>query len=296
MSEFAKIAFIGTGNMGAPMAACLVRFGANLCLYDARQEVAAQVAGEIGAVSVDSLVEAFDGADGIITMLSNGDIVRGVLLGAAEIARDAVVIDMSSSYPPTTKATGQILAGRGAVLLDAPVSGGVKRAVDGSLAIMLGGDDMAAISRATPMLQAMGKVIPTGTLGTGHAMKALNNFVSAAGLAAACEAVLIGQKFGLDPAVMVDVLNTSTGRNNSTEVKFHQYILNHAFDSGFDMALMAKDLRSAADLAEEMRLHAPTLNQTAGLWHDADVALDLGADHTEIYRFLETSQTGRSGT
>lgn len=147
---------------------------------------------------------------------------------------------------------GEELEKRGLNMVDAPVSGGVRRAVDGSLAIMIGGDP-ASVARVKPVLEALGRsIFETGPLGSGHAMKALNNFVSAAGLTAACEALAVGKKFGLDPEQMVDILNVSTGRNNSTENKMKPFILSGSYDGGFSLALMAKDLRVAADLADAM--------------------------------------------
>ncbi len=167
------------------------------------------------------------------------------------------------------------------------MSGGVRRAREGKLAVMAGGDP-ALVERVRPVLAAMGSAIhETGALGTGHAMKALNNFVSAAGLVATCEALLVGRRFGLDPEKMVDVLNASTGRNNSTEVKAKQFILSGAFDSGFALALMAKDLRTASDLAAHLGLTLPMSAAASDLWTAASEALGAGADHTEIFRFVE---------
>jgi 3-hydroxyisobutyrate dehydrogenase len=117
-------------------------------------------------------------------------------------------------------------------------------------------------------------------------MKALNNAVSAAGLVAAAEALLIGQRFGLDPAVMVDVLNASTGKNNSTENKLKQHILSGSFASGFALGLMAKDLGTAAELARHLEVSAPLSAASARLWQAASAELGDGADHTEFFRYI----------
>ncbi|MEO1193279.1 MAG: NAD(P)-dependent oxidoreductase [Pseudomonadota bacterium] len=285
-----KIGFIGIGNMGAPMAGHLTGVTKTLSLFDLNREAAATRAAEIGAEVADSLADLGKDADLVITMLPNADVVAHVLLsrgGLAEaLPEGALVVDMSSSFPPTTQATGAALAERGCTLLDAPVSGGVKKAVTGELAIMLGGDEEAALSRAEPALSAMGRIFRTGKLGSGHALKALNNYVSAAGLEAACEAVIVGERFGLDPKVMIAVINASTGRNNATEVKFEPFILNGNFGSGFALDLMSKDLNAAADLAAALGLQAAHLTLSAELWAEAKEALGPGADHTEIYRFL----------
>jgi 3-hydroxyisobutyrate dehydrogenase len=168
------------------------------------------------------------------------------------------------------------------------VSGGVRRAADGTLAIMVGGD-AAAIATCRPLLERIGeRIFPTGPLGSAHAMKALNNLVSAAGLLAAGEALLIGRKFGLDPALMVDVLNASTGRNNATEHKMKPFVLSRSFASGFSLALMVKDLGTAMALADDTGTPAPFSSECRALWARAGAALEAGADHTAVVRWLET--------
>ena len=185
MAAISKVAFIGIGNMGARMAGHLARAGHRLVLFDLCRDVAAATAGRIGVRCAASLADAGDGADMVICMLPEAKAVRATLLGEDGIVHAlkpcTIVIDMSSSYPPATRETGALLAEKGLVLLDAPVSGGVKRAVEGTLAIMLGGDDQAAADAVVPVLGAMGTVTRTGALGSGHALKCLNNFLSASG-------------------------------------------------------------------------------------------------------------------
>ena len=162
-------------------------------------------------------------------------------------------------------------------MLDAPVSGGVPRAEAGTLSIMVGGDP-AVIAGCRPVLQPMAEhIFETGPLGSGHALKALNNLVSAAGLIAAAEALLIGRRFGLDPNVMIDVLNASTGRNNSTENKFKQFVLSRSFASGFSLDLMVKDLTTALDLAHATGTPAPFSAACRELWAAAQAQLESGA-------------------
>jgi 3-hydroxyisobutyrate dehydrogenase len=199
----------------------------------------------------------------------------------------SILIDMSSSSPTGTQALGKILAQHGLFMLDAPVSGGVSRAENGTLAIMVGGDT-AVLKHCRPLFEAMGKrLFETGALGSGHAMKALNNLVSAAGLIAAAEALLIGHRFGLEPTVMIDILNASTGRNNSTENKFKQFILSRTFDSGFSMDLMVKDLTTAVDLARETKTPAVFSVACRELWAAALSKLENEADHTAVVRWFE---------
>jgi len=200
--------------------------------------------------------------DAVITMLPDGHAVRAVTLDVegllAGFAPGAVLIDMSSSSPVGTRELGERLAARDVRMIDAPVSGGVRKAEDATLAIMVGGE-VQTIERCNPVLEAMGKqIFLTGALGSGHAMKALNNYVSAAGLAAAVEAVLAAARFGLDPGKVVDVLNASTGMNNSTLNKFHRFILSRAFDSGFSLDLMVKDLKTALEVAHSSGTPAPS--------------------------------------
>ncbi|WP_343041019.1 NAD(P)-dependent oxidoreductase [Nitratireductor arenosus] len=290
------VAFIGLGMMGRPMAERLVAAGFDVRGADMAAE-ARQALADKGAVVFDSARAAADGCDIVVTMLPDGSVVREVLLGEGAVATclkpGVLVIDMSSSAPMGTRLLGAGLLERGLALVDAPVSGGVARARDGSLCIMAGGRQ-ADVARAQPLLDAMGAtVIHAGPLGCGHAAKALNNYVSAAGLAAACEATLIGEAFGVDPGTLVDILNASTGRNNSTEVKLKPHILSGSFASGFAMALMAKDLHTASDLAKELGMTACGAEQAAALWSAALADLGQGADHTLIHTFLNKRAQSR---
>jgi 3-hydroxyisobutyrate dehydrogenase len=198
-----------------------------------------------------------------------------------------VVVDMSSSDPATTRKLARMLAAKGVAMVDAPVSGAVAKARDGTLAIMVGGHE-ADIARVRPVLEKMGtEIFHCGELGAGHATKALNNYLGAAGTIAGFEALLIGKAFGLEPKTLVDVINASTGKNSTTERKIPQQILTKAFASGFKLALMSKDVGIAARLSDDTGVPAPYLKQTLRHWRDAERALPAGADHTEIYKYLE---------
>jgi 3-hydroxyisobutyrate dehydrogenase len=171
-------------------------------------------------------------------------------------------------------------------MLDAPVSGAVAKARDGTLAIMVGGDT-ATLQRARPVLERLGgQIFHTGLLGSGHAVKALNNYLGAAGTVAGFEALLIGEAFGLDPKVLVDVINASTGKNSTTERKIPQQVFTGAFASGFRLGLMTKDVGIAAGIARARGIAAPYLRQTLKLWRDAERRLRAGADHTEMLHYL----------
>jgi 3-hydroxyisobutyrate dehydrogenase len=239
--------------------------------------------------------------DVLITMLPDGASVRKVLLGDAGIAASlrpgTTVIDMSSSSAVGTRSLAETLAENDIRLIDAPVSGGVKKAIDGSLAIMAGGDE-AVVDHCRPVLEVMGHVYYAGTTGSGHAMKALNNYLSAASLASAAEAIIAGCRFGLDPSRMIEILNVSSGRSNSTENKFPGYILNNTYNSGFGIGLLAKDLRLALEIMQATEAPANLLKSCAGLWQAAEQHLGASADHTEVIKYLEflctRSQSGEN--
>lgn len=171
--------------------------------------------------------------------------------------------------------------------MDAPVSGGVSKARDGTLAIMAGGSP-EVLERCRPVFAAMGeRIFFSGPLGSGHAVKALNNMLSAAGFIAAAEVLLVGRRFGVDPKVMNDILNASTGRNNSTENKIEKYVLSRSFSSGFSLDLMLKDLNTAVDLSRELEVPTPFCNACRELWAAAQSSLGRGLDHTDVARWFE---------
>ncbi|MBW0004085.1 MAG: NAD(P)-dependent oxidoreductase [Hyphomicrobiales bacterium] len=293
-----RLGFIGLGNMGRPMAARLVSAGYELQLFDKDASLSEAFVAAHGATGASSIATLARGAKVVITMLPDGKAVREITLGRdgliENLSPGSVIIDMSSSDPVGTRELGAVLLRNKIALVDAPVSGGVARARDGSLSTMVGGDD-AVISRVRPILETMAKhVFLTGPLGTGHAMKALNNLVSAGGLWIATEALLIGERFGLSSERIVDILNASTGRNNSTENKFKQHILSKSFASGFSLGLMAKDLRVAADLATATGQASPLTRLCAELWNEAEGKLGGSQDHTAIIKLLEGGATAGS--
>ena len=289
--------------MGAPMARCLAKAGYGVMLHDLNRAAVEALAEEEGRFRIAEDAATLGQACGVvITMLPDSQAVRQAVLGdgdhsgfAGALAQGALAIDMSSSATLATRALGEALQATGIGFIDAPVSGGVPRARDGSLTIMAGGE-AALVERAEPILSAMGKVIRTGPLGSGHAMKALNNYVSAAGLLAVCEALIVAGRFGLDPRVMNDVLKASTGRNNTTDNKVERYLLPRAFDSGFALELMRKDVGMAKSLAEEIGLDAPWLRACSALLDEATQGLEAGADHTAAFAYLERRLTDSAKT
>ena len=201
------------------------------------------------------------------------------------LSSGAVVVDMSSSSPRDTVEFGRELGKRAIGLVDAPVSGGVPRAVDGTLAIMAGADDDSAVDRVLPILDVLGRrVFRTGPLGSGHAMKALNNFCAAAGYAALAEALVLGRGFGLTPSTMVEVVNNSTGRSFCSDVVFPQEVLTGRYGTGFALGLLAKDVTIAAGIAEGSGASAPLCELVQERWAEAADALGFAADHSMAHQ------------
>jgi 3-hydroxyisobutyrate dehydrogenase len=284
-----RVGFVGIGNMGWPMAKHVLDGGFALTVFDVDAERVRRFAAETGAGGAESGTALAAAADIVITMLPTGAVVREALLGtggiARSLARGAVVVDMSSSDPNGTRALGAALGELGVALVDAPVSGGVRGAEAATLAIMIGGADEAAVTRVSPMLATMGaKLFRTGPLGSGHAMKALNNYVAAAAFAATSEALLVGERFGLEPAVMVQVLNASSGRSFHTDLVFPEQVVGGKFAAGFAIGLMAKDVGIAAALAREIGVDSPLCQLTSGRWDGARDALGAAADFTAAYK------------
>ena len=261
--------------MGRPMAANLAAAGYAVQSYDLK------------ALGNRRTAQAAAwGADVLITMLPDGDAVRDAVLEVLPwLKPGALVIDMSSSDPAGTRALGAALAARKIGMVDAPVSGARAGAKAASLAIMAGGS-RKDFRHAFPVLKRLGKsIFHVGPLGAGHAVKALNNYLGAAGTLAGFEALLVARAYGLKPRPMLDAINASTGRNYTTERKIPRQVLTGAFASGFKLGLMAKDVAIAERMARDLRVATPYLKQTLRMWRAAANALPGGADHTEIYKY-----------
>ena len=283
-----RIAFAGIGNMGWPMAANLVKAGFDVTVCDVVPGRAASFAIETGAKAAATPAEAAAGADCVVIIVPTskqvGEAVEAML---PSLKPGMLVIDMTSGQPGRTREIAAMLEGHGVPMIDCPVSGGVPRAKSGQLAIMVGGPE-AEIDRAEPVLKAMGtSVYRCGDIGAGQAMKALNNLVSAGGYLIGIEALLIGQRFGLDPTTMVDVLNASSGMNNSTQKKFKEYVLSRRFDAGFGLDLMVKDLSIALEVGRETTTPAPFSALCREMWLAAATTLGPGVDHTAVAKMLE---------
>ncbi len=287
MPDGTQVGFVGLGNMGWPMANNLVEAGFALTVRDADTELQGRFAAEHGC-AVAGLPAAFADVEVVVTMLPDDRAVRAAVVDwglAAALPAGAVVVDMSSSNPNGTLALGPELAALSVALVDAPVSGGITRAGSGTLTIMVGGDDEDAIARAEPVLAVLGdRRFRTGPLGSGHAMKALNNYVGATAYASAAEALAIGRHYGLRPSTMLDVFNASTARSFNTEVVLKEHVITGAYATGFALGLLAKDVGIAAALAEASGVEAPLCRLVSERWAEAAAALGFATDHSEAHK------------
>lgn len=284
-----RIGFIGVGTMGAPMAANLARRQFALTLHDAAPGRAAQVARELGCAATESLAGLAD-CEFVVTMLPDGKAVQDVLTRAEggalikAVKRGTIFIDMSSSEPQLTRDTGAELARHGMLLVDAPVSGARPRAEAGTLAIMVGCGAEELLGKVTPVLSAMGgQLFILGALGNGHAMKAINNIIAGSTMVAVAEGLALGEDFGLDPATMVEVLNASTGRSFVTELVAKEHVIPGRFATGFALGLLAKDVRIAADLGEELALELPLFKLTRERFSHAREAEGAASDSSRAF-------------
>ena len=292
MSGLPSIGFVGVGSMGWPMASLLHKAGYALTIYDADSKRAEQFVKEIGGQTAATCQALAKQAEVIITILPTSAIVQSVLEGPdgvlAGVQKGTVIVDMTSGVPSITRALAEKAASAGALLVDAPVSGGVPRAKSGELSIMFGGSQ-AQLAQLEPILKCMGNAIQhTGDVGSAHAMKALNNLVSAGGFLIGVEALMIGKRFGLNPETMVDVLNASTGMNNSTQKKFKQFVLSGKYNAGFGLDLMVKDLSIALGIAKETATPTPFSALCRELWAASAQMLGPGQDHTAVAKLCET--------
>lgn len=285
-----SIGFIGLGMMGVPMAANLLKAGHAVLGFDMRADAAATLRGDARFTFAASALDVAGAADTVILMLPDSKIIDKLLWAdgfAARLPKGALLIDMSSSDPMHSQTNAAKLAALGIRFVDAPVSGGVKRAVSGTLAIMMGGES-ADVEAARPLLAAMGTtLVYTGKAGSGHAVKALNNYVSAAGLQAVCEALTAAEKFGIDPKAVNQVINASSGKNNTTENKVEAFMLNGAFNSGFALALMRKDVETAANFIDAMQTPGELARECVTHWRAAEKSLAAGVDHTAMYAHVQ---------
>ncbi len=286
--------FVGIGMMGSRMVPRIASTGLPVHIFDLRPEAAEAVARAHNGVVVEASAKAVaEAADVVVTMLPAGPDVRAATLGPGGLAEGFspgdVLVDMSSSQPWLTVELAEELKARGIGMIDSPVSGGIEGAEAGTLTLMIGGDD-ELVERCMPVLTPMaGHVFRTGKSGSGHALKTLNNMLSAMNTMAAAEILLIGKRFGLDPETMVDVINQSTGMNSAMQRNMKQQVISRKFKGGFAWDLKFKDFGIAMDLAHRTATPVPLcgmafeLNRAATTW----MGDTKGKYSIEIVRWME---------
>jgi 3-hydroxyisobutyrate dehydrogenase-like beta-hydroxyacid dehydrogenase len=282
------IGFIGLGAIGLPMATNIASVGRELVAFDIRPDALAAFCAN-GATAAKSVADLADRAAVVFISLPTPDVVKTVVLGEAGLAagtRVECVVDLSTTGPSVAKEIATVLAAGGVSWIDAPVSGGVGGARAGTLAIMASGP-ASALDRVEPILKAVGRVIHVGAApGLAQTMKLVNNMVSGAALAITAEAMVMGAKAGIDPDVMIEVLNAGSGRNAATADKFPKSVLSGRYDYGFAAALMLKDATLFMNEAEAMGLSLRTAAAVRQLWFET--RLELGdVDFTAIAQMME---------
>jgi 3-hydroxyisobutyrate dehydrogenase len=285
-----KVAFLGLGAIGAPMARHLApRY--ELSVWNRTSTKAIAFAKETSSQSASSPADAVRGASVAITCLPTSREVESLLdggdgmLGAFDSG--ATLIDCTSGDPATSRRIATRLAERGVGFLDAPVSGGVAGAMKGILTIMCGGDE-ATMARARPVLEAFGeKIVLCGPIGAGHAVKAVNQAMLGIHIWSLSEGLVALQKAGVSPETALDVINSSSGRSNTSMNLFPERVVTRAFPRTFRLALMDKDVRIAADFAREYGVASPLLQLASELLREARRELGEEADHVETVQVLE---------
>lgn len=282
-----RVGVIGLGQMGRGMALSLQRGGFQVLGTDASAAVRQALAGE-GVEVVATVGEVAAQADVIVLSLPTAAIVSEVVAGPQGLLSAArpglLVVDTSTSHPDTTRALARQLAEVGGALIDAPVSGGPRGAITGQLTMVLGGS-LADIARAEPVLQAMSaKRVRVGEVGAGHVAKIANNLMCAAHLLVAGEVARLAERAGVPTEALLEAINAGSGRSGVTQVNFPTWVLNGAFDSGFTMKLMRKDVRLAAELIGQTGLALPLAAEVARLWQ---LSAETIGDDEDFNRIVE---------
>jgi 3-hydroxyisobutyrate dehydrogenase len=291
--QIPSVGFIGLGVMGEPMVGHLARAGYRLALFDRAPGLAARIASTLdGASAAATPADVARHSDIVVTMVPNGEVVRELVRAPGGLLEGfragALLLDTSSSEPWLTRETAALLVERGVAMVDAPVSGAQWGAQAAELVFMVGGAP-ADVERVRPLLDILGRaVFHLGATGCGHAMKCLNNLVTAVNFLAVGEGLVIGKRCGLDPAVMTDVLNESTGMSWVSKTHIRQRVTSRSFDDPFKLALMVKDIGIAAELGRSAQLPTPVSALAQQLWRAAALATEPEASISEMVRWIET--------
>ena len=286
-----NVAFLGLGDIGAPMAAHLARDPFDLVVWNRTASKAEDFAREHKARVAATPAEAVKNADVVITCLPSSIEVEAILHGdngmLNALRKGAVLVDCTSGDPPTSRSIAAELGGRGVDFIDAPVSGGTVAAKSGSLTVMWGGEALV-FERVRPAIEAFGKkIVHAGPVGSGDALKAVNNALLAVHILSTAEGLAVLVKAGVDPKVALEVINASSGRSNSSENLIPQRVLTRAFPRTFRLALLEKDIGIAAVLADDLGARTPLISLAAARFHEARGRLGEAADHVEAVKMIE---------
>lgn len=286
-----KVAFLGLGDIGAPMASHIARDPFDLVVWNRTASKAEDFVREHKARVAGTPAEAVKDAQVVITCLPSSVEVEAVLHGEngmlESLRRGAVLIDCTSGDPPTSRSIAAELGGRGVEFIDAPVSGGTTAAKAGTLTVMWGGKE-SVFERVRPVMEAFGKkIVHAGPVGSGDALKAVNNALLAVHILSAAEGLAVLVKAGVDPKAALEVINASSGRSNTSENLIPQRVLTRAFPRTFRLALLEKDIGIAAVLAEDLDVRTPLISLTAERFHEAREMLGEKADHVEAVKMVE---------
>lgn len=286
-----KLGFIGIGNMGLPMALRLIDRGYGLAVFDIREDAVGPLVAR-GARAAKSPADVASEVQTVLVSLPTPDAVQEVALGSNGIAKGSAVrvyVDLSTTGPQVAELVANVLGEKGVSVIDAPVSGGVKGAEKGTLTVMISGA-MSVFEGVNPVLESIGEnLIYVGERpGLAQIMKLVNNLLNATALAASSEAFVLGVKAGLDPEIMLRVINASTGRNSATEDKFPRSILPRTFDWGFKTDLIYKDLKLCLEQAETLGVPMWVGNAVRQLWAYAVSQGGGPRDFTTIIQYIES--------
>ena len=284
-----KVAFIGLGSIGRPMARKIAAAGFPLTVWNRTRERATAFAGEHKARAATTAAEAAKGADVVVTCLSTSldvaDVLNAGLLDG--LKGGSVLLDCTSGDPATSRQIAERLAAKQVGFVDAPVSGGVRGAEEGTLTVMCGGD-AKDLDRVRPVIEAFGKkVVHCGPVGAGDAVKAMNQALLALTIWGTGEALVALAKSGVSAQVALEVINASSGRSNASMNLFPERVLTRAFPRTFRLALLDKDARIAAQIARDERVPAPLTQLAADLCTLARQELGENADHVEAVKVIE---------
>jgi 3-hydroxyisobutyrate dehydrogenase-like beta-hydroxyacid dehydrogenase len=278
------IGFIGLGNMGFPIARRLVEAGHDVVAFDTRAEMLDKL---IGAQAASSVNDVADRAETVMASLPSPQASRDVASQIADGSRVRRFVDFSTVGQQTAIEVHDLLATRGIVAVDSPVSGGVRGAENGTLAVMVSAP-RADFDLLTPVYETVGRTFYLGDkAGSAQTMKLVNNLLAATGLIATCEAVAMGVKAGLDAAVMIDVLNAGSGATHASRDKFPRSILPRTFDYGFATGLMVKDVRLYLDEAKALGVSTEVAAAVARLWEVVVDELGPESDFTAAIKPIE---------